>query len=115
MSRATRTSFIIMLAALALGAGPGEPSPSPDAENRTKPPLASPDLKKPDPYFGGQAPFPIFQQAMATATHFPYVKEWDAIDTDISNMVESVMLDKATPQEALASGAKDVNGEFTTG
>jgi len=76
--------------------------------------LASPQLKKPDPYFGGEAPFPIFQQAMATATHFPYVKEWDAIDTDISNMVESGMIDKATPQEALTEGAKEVNGEFTS-
>jgi ABC-type glycerol-3-phosphate transport system substrate-binding protein len=76
--------------------------------------LASAQLKKPDPYFGGEAPFPIFQQAMATATHFPYVKEWDAIDTDISNMVDSVMLGKATPQEALAAGAKQVNGEFSS-
>ena len=76
--------------------------------------LASPQLRKPDPYFGGQAPFPIFQQAMGTATHFPYVKEWDSIDSDISNMVESVMIDKATPQEALTEGAKEVNGEFTS-
>ena len=74
--------------------------------------LASPQLTKPDPYFGGQAPFPIFQDAMTTATHFPYVKEWDAIDTDIGNMVEGVMLGKSTPQDALSQGAQEVNAEL---
>jgi multiple sugar transport system substrate-binding protein len=74
--------------------------------------LQSPELTKPDPYFGGQAPFPIFQQAMATATHFPYVKQWNPIDTDIGNMVQSVMLDKETPQEALAQGAQQANAEL---
>jgi multiple sugar transport system substrate-binding protein len=74
--------------------------------------LQSPELTKPDPYFGGQAPFPVFQQAMATATHFPYVKQWNDIDTDIGNMVQSVMLDKQTPQEALAQGAQQTNAEL---
>jgi ABC-type glycerol-3-phosphate transport system substrate-binding protein len=54
--------------------------------------LQSPELTKPEDYFGGQAPFPIFQDSMATATHFPYVEQWDPIDTIIGTMVESVML-----------------------
>jgi multiple sugar transport system substrate-binding protein len=74
--------------------------------------LQSSKLTKPDPYFGGQAPFPVFQEAMATATHFPYVKQWNPIDTDIGNMVQSVMLDKQTAQEALAQGAEQANAEL---
>jgi multiple sugar transport system substrate-binding protein len=74
--------------------------------------LQSPQLTKPDPYFGGQAPFPVFQDEMATATHFPYVKQWNQIDTDIGNMVQSVVLDKQTAQEALAQGAEQANAEL---
>jgi multiple sugar transport system substrate-binding protein len=71
--------------------------------------LNSPALTKPNPYFGGQAPFPIFLKAMATATHFPYVKQWNPIDTDIGNMVESVMLGKSSAQDALKSTSAQVN------
>jgi ABC-type glycerol-3-phosphate transport system substrate-binding protein len=74
--------------------------------------LESPQVTEPDPYFGGEAPLPIFKDAMATGTHFPYVAQWTAIDTDIGNMVQSVMLGKATPQEALADGASKVNQEL---
>ena len=38
--------------------------------------LQSPELTKPDPYFGGQAPFKVFLDSMATSTHFPYVGAW---------------------------------------
>jgi multiple sugar transport system substrate-binding protein len=75
--------------------------------------LDSPELTKPDPYFGGQAPFSLFKDSMATATHFPYVEQWDPIDTDIGNMVQSVMLGEATPQEALTDGAAKVNSELS--
>lgn len=74
--------------------------------------LASSELTKPDPYFGGQAPFPIFQDSMSTATHFPYVEQWDPIDERIGIMVQSVMLGEATPQEALADGEAKVNEEL---
>lgn len=77
--------------------------------------LESPELSKPDPYFGGQAPFSVFMDAMATGTHFPYVAQWDAIDTDIGNMVQSAMLGKQTPQEALSAGADVVNKELASG
>jgi multiple sugar transport system substrate-binding protein len=75
--------------------------------------LDSPELTKPDPYFGGQPPFSIFKDAMSTATHFPYVEQWDPIDTDIGNMVQSVMLGAATPQEALTNGAAKVNDDLS--
>jgi multiple sugar transport system substrate-binding protein len=71
--------------------------------------LQSPELTEPDPYFGGQAPFPIFQETMSTATHFPYVEQWDEIDTIISEMVDAVMLGKKEPQKALDDAAAEVN------
>jgi ABC-type glycerol-3-phosphate transport system substrate-binding protein len=74
--------------------------------------LQSPELTKPDPYFGGQAPFEVFLDSMATATHFPYVEAWDPIDTDIGNMVQSVMLNDAAPQEALDTYEAKVNEEL---
>jgi ABC-type glycerol-3-phosphate transport system substrate-binding protein len=74
--------------------------------------LESQELTEPDPYFGGQAPFSVFLDSMATATHFPYVEAWDPIDEDIGNMVQSVMLDKATPQEALDTYEAKVNEEL---
>jgi multiple sugar transport system substrate-binding protein len=77
--------------------------------------LASPLLTKPDPYFGSQAPFPVFAEAMATATHFPYVGTWSAVDVTIGAMVESVMLDKATSQQALTDGADKVTQDLASG
>ena len=35
--------------------------------------LESADLTKPDPYFGGEAPFRVFLESMATSRPFPYV------------------------------------------
>ncbi len=77
--------------------------------------LESSALTKPDPYFGGESPFKVFLDAMSTATHFPYVAQWDAIDQDIGNMVESVMLNKESEQQALSDGAAKVNQELASG
>lgn len=77
--------------------------------------LESSALTKPDPYFGGESPFKVFLDAMSTATHFPYVAQWDAIDQDIGNMVESVMLGKEAAQQALSDGAARVNQELAGG
>lgn len=77
--------------------------------------LNSPQLTKPDSYFGGGAPFKVFLQAQSTATHFPYVKQWDKINTDISNMVDFALLGKKTPQDALAWGAQQVNSDLSSG
>ena len=58
--------------------------------------LASPALTKPDPYFGGEAPFPIFQdRRWRPPRTSPTWRRGTTIDTDIGNMVESVMLNKA--------------------
>lgn len=74
--------------------------------------LESPELTQEEEYFGGQAPFPIFADTMAIATHFPYVEQWDPIDTIIGTMVESVMLGESAPQEALTDAAAKVNEEL---
>jgi multiple sugar transport system substrate-binding protein len=68
--------------------------------------LHSPMLTKPDPYFGGQAPFSVFLDAMATATPYPYVQAWDDIDKAISDGVTSALLGKQSPQDALNSAAQ---------
>ncbi len=77
--------------------------------------LNSPELTKPDPYFGGEAPFSVFLDAMSTGTHFPYVSSWDDIDTEIGTMVESVMLGKSEPQAALDDTAAKVNDLLAAG
>jgi multiple sugar transport system substrate-binding protein len=75
--------------------------------------LAAPELNEPDPYFGGQAPFPIFLDTMATATHFPYVEQWNQIDTIIGEMIDAVMVGGTPPQEALDAAAAEVNQELS--
>jgi ABC-type glycerol-3-phosphate transport system substrate-binding protein len=77
--------------------------------------LSSPALNEPDPYFGGQAPFPIFLDAMDTATHFPYVAQWSDIDTEIATMVESVMLGESEPELALSETAAKTNELLASG
>ncbi|MGH2528760.1 MAG: ABC transporter substrate-binding protein [Actinomycetota bacterium] len=74
--------------------------------------IQTPELTEPDPYFGGQAPFPIFLDTMATATHFPYVEQWDPIDVIIGEMVDAVMVGNKPPQEALDAAAAEVNQEL---
>ena len=77
--------------------------------------LSDPAVNKADPYFGGEAPFPVFQEAMATATHFPYVAQWDDIDQELGTMVETVMLGKASAQQALSDSASKVNDLLASG
>lgn len=71
--------------------------------------LRSSQLTKPDPYFGGQAPFKSFLLAMQTAHPFPYVQQWNDIDTAISDAVAAALLGKNSPRAALDSGAAEVN------
>lgn len=77
--------------------------------------LSSPELNKPDPYFGGEAPFAVFLDAMDTATHFPYVSPWSDIDTEIATMVELVMLGESEPQPALDDTAAKANDLLASG
>jgi multiple sugar transport system substrate-binding protein len=67
--------------------------------------LNDPLLTKPDPYFGGQAPFSIFMDAMSTATPFPYVQAWSDIDTTITDGVTSALLGKQSAADALKAAA----------
>jgi ABC-type glycerol-3-phosphate transport system substrate-binding protein len=74
--------------------------------------LKQPALSAPDPYFGGQTPFPIFLSAMSTATHYPYVAAWPDMDTAITDAVNSVLLGKASSQQALDKAAQTVDGKL---
>jgi multiple sugar transport system substrate-binding protein len=62
--------------------------------------LKSPLLTEPDAYFGGEAPFAVFLDAMANATPYPYVPSWDDIDTAISDGVTSALLGKQSAADA---------------
>jgi ABC-type glycerol-3-phosphate transport system substrate-binding protein len=77
--------------------------------------LQSPQLSKPDPYFGDQQTFPIFLKTMSTATHFPYVKQWDAIDTAISDGVGAALLGKKSPKDALDGAAATADDKLAGG
>jgi multiple sugar transport system substrate-binding protein len=76
--------------------------------------LESPAVNKPDPYFSDQNTLPVFLDAMSTASHFPYVAQWDAIQTMIDNGLATAFLEKATPQEALDETATKVNDELSS-
>jgi multiple sugar transport system substrate-binding protein len=71
--------------------------------------LQSPEVNQPNAYLGGQAPFPVFLETMATATHFPYVAAWSEIDTIISENLDAALLNKADATAALADAANATN------
>jgi multiple sugar transport system substrate-binding protein len=77
--------------------------------------LKSPLLTQPDAYFGGQAPFSVFLDAMATATPYPYVQSWDEIDTTISDSVTSALLGKQSAGDALNGAAQRVDSLLAGG
>jgi ABC-type glycerol-3-phosphate transport system substrate-binding protein len=76
--------------------------------------LQSPKVNKPDPYFTDQNTLPVFLKAMSTATHFPYVSQWDPIQSTIDTGLEAAFLGKASPQDALDSAAQKVNDELSS-
>jgi ABC-type glycerol-3-phosphate transport system substrate-binding protein len=71
--------------------------------------LESPELTKADPYFGGQAPFKVFLDSMATSSHFPYVGAWTEIDTFITESLQAALLGTATPKAALDDAASQTD------
>lgn len=77
--------------------------------------LQDPAVNQADPYFGGQTPFPVFLDAMSTATHFPYVGPWTDVDTEIATMIETILLGKASPQQGLNDGAGKVDDILAAG
>ena len=72
--------------------------------------LDSPELTKADPYFGGEAPFGIFLDAMKTATHFPYVQSWAEIQTPtMDDAVAATLLGQGSAKDALDAAAEETN------
>jgi ABC-type glycerol-3-phosphate transport system substrate-binding protein len=74
--------------------------------------LESPELTQPDPYFGGEAPFTVFLDTMATATHFPYVAAWSQVDTIISENLDAALLGKTDSRAALDEAAVAADAEL---
>jgi len=74
--------------------------------------LQSPRVQKPDPYFGGQDTWKVWLPTMASATHYPYVRQWNNIDRAIADGVSAALLGKKTPQQALDDAAAQVDGRL---
>jgi multiple sugar transport system substrate-binding protein len=79
----------------------------------TKQGVTQPALSKPDPFLGGQVAFPVFSQALATATPYPYVASWPDIDKAITDAVTAVLLGKSTSKQALDKAAKTVDSALS--
>jgi multiple sugar transport system substrate-binding protein len=71
--------------------------------------LNSPELNKPDPFFGGEAPFGIFRKALASATPFPYVRSWTQVDRAVENGVTAGLNGEESVSSALSSSAGRIN------
>jgi multiple sugar transport system substrate-binding protein len=67
--------------------------------------LQSPEVNAPDPYFGGQKTFDVFLEAMKTAKHFPYVRQWSDIDVSFSTAMEQIGLGQKSVKDALDEAA----------
>ena len=69
--------------------------------------LKSKTLTAPDSFFyQNQAPFSIFEEALKTATPFPYVSGWPEIDKAMTDAVTAALRGKKTPEQALKDAAK---------
>ena len=75
--------------------------------------LHSPVLAKPDPYFGGEDVWKVWVPTLGIATHYPYVKEWTAIDQAITNALQAALLGKQTPKQALDTAAAQVDSKLS--
>jgi multiple sugar transport system substrate-binding protein len=49
---------------------------------------------------------------MASATHYPYVQQWNNIDRAIADGVSAALLGKKTPQQALDNAAAQVDSQL---
>ena len=76
--------------------------------------LESEEVDQPDPYFDDQNTLPVFLDAMSTATHFPYVPQWDRIQSLMDSGLEAAFLGKQPPQDALDDAAAKVNDELAS-
>ena len=67
--------------------------------------LESPEVNVGDPYFGGEKTFDVFLEAMKTAKHFPYVRQWSDIDVAFSTAMEEIGLGQKSVKDALDEAA----------
>jgi multiple sugar transport system substrate-binding protein len=67
--------------------------------------LNSPELNKADPFFGGEKPFGVFRQALASATPFPYVKSWTQVDRAVEDGVTNALIGDKSVSAALSDSA----------
>ncbi len=67
--------------------------------------LQSDQVNVADPYFGGQKTFDVFLEAMKTAKHFPYVRQWNDIDVAFSTALEQIGLGQKSVKDALDEAA----------
>ncbi len=68
--------------------------------------LNSPEVNIEDPYFGGEKAFSVFLDTMKTAHPFPYVRQWNDIDTNFNNAIQEIALGGRTTQQVLDDAAK---------
>jgi multiple sugar transport system substrate-binding protein len=71
--------------------------------------LQSDQVNVADPYFDGQQPLAIFQEAMKTAHPFPYVRQWSEIDTAFTTALQEIALGQKPVQQALDEAAAVAN------
>jgi multiple sugar transport system substrate-binding protein len=67
--------------------------------------LESPELTRADPYFGGEAPFAVFRDAMTTATPLPYVSGWDRVQTILDDALSTALRGRTDSRAALDEAA----------
>lgn len=71
--------------------------------------LENSEVSKPDPYFGYQNTLPVFKEALKTAVHYPYVKQWGEIDGVIATALEYIFTGVKTVEQSVRDAAAQVN------
>ena len=71
--------------------------------------LESPEVNVADPYFDGQKTFDVFLEAMKTAKHFPYVRQWADIDVAFTTALQELGLGQKSVKDALDGAATIAN------
>jgi multiple sugar transport system substrate-binding protein len=51
----------------------------------------------------------VFLEAVSTAKHFPYVRQWSDIDVIINEAVVAALQGRKTPEQALKEAAAKVD------
>ena len=75
--------------------------------------LQSPEVTAPDPYFGGQPVFSVFGEALRTAHHFSYIREWPEIEPEFTGALQAILHKQQTVRQALDAAAAVGNSKLT--